>query len=222
MNIIISRASALLACTIFITHTFFANISRDLELDTLFNTINRTQTHSGKKTLRALLAQPTDNIQILQSRQAAIGCIANQPTLHTELHSALQQFNHYESCFQNMTRQSSIIEKAALSEFYFSSSYFKQWNYSPVGLELGQIAHFGNLCSSLVQHGLAFAIFTWGLEEEHVCAVHPSKKHAHKDKCKTHDHDHKHNHKHDHKCSHSHATPSVIKALVTSPGFKQA
>lgn len=219
MKFFISRASALLICTLFTTHTSFANISRDLELDTLFNTINRTQTHTGKKALRTLLAQPTDNLPALKSRQAVIGYIADQPTLHTELNSALQQFNRYEPCFQNMTQQSSIIEKAALSEFYFSSSYFKQWNYSPIGLELGQIAHFGNLCSSLVQHGLAFAIFTWGLEEEHVCAIHPKKdkkhhKHSHDD--------HKHSHKHDHKCNHSHATPSAIKALVTSPGFKQA
>jgi hypothetical protein len=219
MNIFTTKKQLFLIIALCAQHISFANISRDLDLDILFNSINHTQTHTGKKTLRTLLAQPTNNLPALQSRQAVIGYIADQPTLHTELHAALQQFHRYELCFQSMTQQSSIIEKAALSEFYFSSSYFKQWNYSPIGLELGQIAHFGNLCSSLVQHALAFAIFTWGLEEEHTCAVHPGKKHDHKHKHKKHNHDHKHDHS---SCAHEHPSKSIIKALVKSSGFKQA
>ena len=74
----------------------------------------------------------------------------------------------------------------------------------------------------MVQHALAFAIFTWGLDEEHVCPSHPAKNHA--DKHKKHSHKHKHDHAHHDGCMHDHshdnALISSIKTLAKSKEFK--
>lgn len=217
----IQQLVALLCCLLI--HTTFSEINRDLELDKLCITIDHTQTIYGNYTLKSLLAQPITNQQILENRQAAIGYIAQNTPMHEQLDALLQAFNKQESYIEQIMQPESALENAALADFYFSSSYFKQWNYSPACLELGCVAHFGNLCSSMVQHALAFAIFTWGLNEEHTCAIHPPKKHKHKD----HNHDHHHHHKHDHHetCnhpSHAHATPTGFKALLQSKEFRYA
>jgi len=212
------KQSILLISLFFINHTLFTNIAGDLELGSFFTTINRTQTNHGKKALKALLANPIDNKEILCTRQTAIEHIVTIPLLREQLTTTLQQFHRYESSFRKINNQPDAIENAALSEFYFSSSYFKKWNYSPIGLELGHIAHIGNLCSSVIQHALAFAIFTWGFQEEHTCAVHPGKQH------KKHTHDHTHHHHHSESCTHSHAstTHNMLTSFLLLPGVKVA
>ncbi len=215
---LVQRLAALMCC-LFTIYNNFGEISRDLELDKLCTTIDQTQTNCGNNALRSLLAQPITDQQILKKRQAAIAYIAQNTTLHAELNATLKTFKKQETYFQQIIQPASDVENAALADFYFSSKYAKKWNYSPACLELGCIAHFGNLCSSMVQHALAFTIFTWGLNEEHTCAVHPPKKHKHH-------HDH-HGHKHDHHktCnhhSHSHATSTGLKYLAQSKEFRYA
>jgi len=188
------------------THTGFGEISRDLELDALYHTINHTQTNCGNNSLRSLLAQPITDLSTLQSRQAAIGNIAHNTKLQKQLTSLLKAFNNQEASFQQILQPASTIEHAALENFYFSSSYCKKWNYSPAYLELGLVAYFGNLCSSMVQHALALAIFTWALEEEHVCASHPKK----------------HKEEHGHKHTEDHACPSHPKKHKEDHGHKHA
>src|SRR5690606_28544576 len=175
MNIITVQRHLLLIALSFFCNSI-ADITQDLELDSIFNTINYTCTQHGRTTLQSLLANPSNEVTLLKSRQAVIAHMTALPEFHLQLTTALKEFNRYEPSFIQVTQPSSAIQTAALSEFYFSSRYFKQWNYSPIGLELGQIAHFGNLFSSVAQHALAFAFFTWGLGEEHVCDIHQAKK----------------------------------------------
>jgi len=164
-----------------ITTTFYAEITRDLELNAVFASIDNTQSQHGQKALRTILANPTSDVATLNGRQAAINRFMQDRNLNTYMHTLLQKFTAQEKHFMRALKPVSDIEKTALKDFYFSSTSLKDWNYSPAYLELGQIAHLGNLCSSMVQHALAFAIFTWALEEEHVCDSHHAKKpHDHK------------------------------------------
>lgn len=218
------------------TTTFYAEIARDLELDAIFTTINHTHSHYGQQALHSLLAHPIADLQILKGRQAIITHIAHDTQLYTHLNTLLDAFAVQETHFESIMQPASDIETAALTEFYFSSSYFADWNYSPIGLELGQIAHLGNLCSSMAQHALAFAIFTWGLDEAHVCSSHPAKEKVLKDKkdssqkkdissgdkqgdctsCNDGSHPHDHHH-------HAHnAFIRSLKKLAKSPEFKYA
>lgn len=224
-----TRPLALVYCLLSITATY-ATIERDLELNAVFTTINHTQSNHGEQALRSLLAQPEPDIAILEGRKAIIAHIANNTKLHTQLNTLLKAFAQQENHFERIAHPASDIEAATLKEFYFSSPYFAEWNYSPIGLELGQVAHFGNLCSSMMQHALAFAIFTWGLEEEHVCPSHPAKKHGHKHKKQDDKRPHedknacKKEHKHHDTCKkhHHHTQASGLRALAKSPEFKYA
>ena len=219
----VSRLLVLMHCLLG-THATFGEINRDLELDALCATIDRTHTIYGKNALRSLLAQPITDLHILEGRQTIIGHLADTTKLHVQLNAALKAFNKQEPHFERIMQPASDIETAALENFYFSSEYCKDWNYSPARLELGYAGHCANLCSSMVQHALFFAIFTGLLEEEHVCPSHPAKDSTHNHKKKDHKH-HAHDHKHkscDHP-SHSHAAPtSFIKALAQTPEFRYA
>jgi len=207
------------------TTPFYAEITRDLDLNAIFTTINYTQSNQGGYALRSLLAQPITDLTILEGRKEIISHLAQNATLSGKLTTLLKAFANNENDFERMLQPVSDIENAAFQEFYFSNSYLREWNYSPLHLELGQIAYLGNLCSSMVQHALAFAIFTWGLDEEHVCPSHPAKDHT--DKHKNHSHKHKHKedgHTHNDKCNHNHAhddaSISSIKKLFKSKEFK--
>ena len=193
--------SLLLIYSLFFGSTFYAEIARDLELNAVFTAINHTQSSHGEYALRSLLAQPIADQHTLQGRQTIIAHIARNSQLHTQLDRLLKAFAQQEPVFERVMHPASDVETAALTEFYFSSPYFAEWNYSPLGLELGQVAHFCNLCSSMVQHALSFAIFTWALDEEHVCASHPAKedslKQAKEDSHKHEENTHEHK-KHDH------------------------
>lgn len=218
-----TRPLALVYCLLSITSTY-ATIERDLELNAVLTTINHTQSNHGEQALRSLLAQPVADLDILEGRKAIIAHIANNTKLHTQLNTLLKAFAQQENHFERIAHPASDIEAATLKEFYFSSPYFAEWNYSPIGLELGQVAHFGNLCSSMVQHALSFAIFTWALDEKHVCSSCPAEgpdrnhatehSHEHKDAAshhkkndlcstkKEHSHKHKgHGHKHNKECT---------------------
>jgi hypothetical protein len=215
-----TRLLALMHCLL-ATQGVFGEIRRDLELDTLLTTINHTHTQYGYDALESLLAHPTTDKQVLEGRQAAIAYIAQNTKLNMLLNATLQTFKKYESHFTQIMQPASDIETAALKDFYYSSDYYKKWNYSPAYLELGYVGHCANLCSSMAQHALAFAIFTWGLEEEHVCASHPAKNDAHDHKKKEHKH-HDHDHKHKNCKHHSHPIPTGLKALVQTPQFRAA
>lgn len=217
-----TRLLVLMHCLL-ATQAVFGEIRRDLELDAVLTTINHTKTQYGHDALQSLLAHPITDKQVLENRQAAIAYIAQNTQLNMQLNATLQTFNKYEAHFTQIMQPASDIETAALEDFYYSSNYCKEWNYSPARLELGYAGHCANLCSSMAQHALAFAIFTWGLEEEHVCASHPAKSDTHNHKKKEHKH---HNHDHKHKdCkhpSHSHAVPTGLKALMQTPQFRSA
>lgn len=209
MNVFSTIRSLLIIWPLLSTTAFYAEITCDLELDAVFTTINHTQSNHGTQALRSILAEPIADLHKLHSRQAVISHISENEKLNSQLNKLLEAFTEQEPHFELMMQPANDIEAAALKEFYFSSSYFIEWNYSPLHLELGQIAHFGNLCSSMVQHALAFAIFTWCLDEEHVCINHPPKKHKHHDTCGQ-------NHKH------NNAAVSSMKALARSKEFKYA
>ena len=212
----------------FIPHFIFSEINRDLEIDVLYEHMNHTKTNIGAQKLHFLLSNPINELETLQARQNIISYIAEHNNLHTKLSALLNTFSKNEKQLEQIVQPSTEIEATFLENLYFSHDSLQKYNHSPFYLELGQVAYFGNLCSSLVQHALAFAIFTWGLDEEHVCINHPAKKtshtHNHKDhahKEKKHKHDHKHEadkhtrhedhapkqHNHDHKtCPQSHTT----------------
>ena len=217
-----THKSVLFIYCLFVSPTLFAEINRDLELDALFTKINHTQTIHGSKELQTLLTNPTDDIQTLSSRQSIIAYIVKNENFHAKLNSLLKNIHTHESYFEHIFKDASDIETAALKEFYFSHPYFKQWNYNPAYLELGQVAYLANLCSSLVQHSITYAIFTLGLEEEHTCAIHQPKKHDHKK------HSHKDHHKHhDGVCTHdSHQTNNALlnnlKTFAKSPNVRYA
>jgi len=173
-----------------------AHISQDLELDKIFKTINRTQTSQGKKALQSILASPLADVELLRNRQSAISYFIDHNKEHRQIITALKQVSRHEKSFDKAFAQASSVENASLEGFYFSSDMFKRWNESPIGLELGQAAHFANLMSSSVQHCLTWLIFSWGLGEKHTCAVCPE---GH-----DHDHHHTHNHTHDKKKKHEH------------------
>lgn len=236
MNFFLKPKAFVLLC-FFTTQPALAEISRDLDFNALFTSINFTQSDYGKNALITIFTQPTSDITVLKNRQAAIAQIADDAHLQTHLQTLLKAFNKAEPHLESIMQPANGIETATLEPFYFSSAPFQSWNYSPAGLELGQIAHFGNLCSSMAQHALAYAIFTWGLEEEHVCAAHPAKKHSHHDRKPDHKkdedkHDHaekkdkhkEHKHAHGETCNHhSHdVTPHFFKTLAQSKQFRYA
>ncbi len=171
------------------TDAISAHIAQDLELDKIFESIDRTHTAHGKKTLQKLLASPVTDVKVLRDRQSAISYLVDHSVKHKQIIVALEQVSKHEQIFDSTLEQNSAVENASLQQFYFSSDMFKQWNESPIGLELGQIAHFANLMSSSVQHGLALLIFNWGMGKKHVCPSHP-KEHDHDKKKKCTDGDH--------------------------------
>lgn len=191
------------------TQATFGEIIRDLDLAAIFTTIDHTQTHHGCHALRSLLAQPITDKSTLEGRQAIIAHCAHNTKLNSQLDALLKAFTAFEPSIERIMQPTSDIEAAALADFYFSSNYFSEWNYSPACLELGYIAHLGNLCSSMMQHALAFAIFTWGLDEPHICPSHPAATDTTPKKITTNNHkefhhtdkahdDHKHHEHHDH------------------------
>jgi len=195
------------------TNAIFAHIAQDLELDKVFESINRTHTTQGKKALQELLATPTSDVKVLRDRQSVISYLVDHSAQHEQIIAALKQVSKHEQIFEHAFAQSSSVENASLEQFYFSSDMFKSWNKSPIGLELGQIAHFANLMSSSAQHCLTWALLKWGLGEKKTCIGCPldhDHDHAHdkkkkKDHSHNHDKDKKHDHKHEH--VHDHAKP---------------
>ncbi len=199
------------------TNTTFTHIAQDLELNKVFESINRTHTAQGKKALQELLATPTSDEKVLRDRQSVISYLVDHSAKHKEIIDALKQVSMHEESIEQAFAQSSSVENASLQQFYFSSDMFKNWNESPIGLELGQIAHFANLMSSSVQHCLTWLILSWGLGEKHACPSCPTehdhdhhthdkkKKHEHGHDAKDHKHEKKHDHKHDHVKDHGHA-----------------
>lgn len=181
------------------TNTTFAHIAQDLELDKIFTSIDRTHTAQGKKALRELLATPTSDVKVLRDRQSVIAYLVNHSTKHKQIIAALKQVSKHEQVFAHAFAQNSSVENASLEQFYFSSDMFKSWNETPIGLDLGQIAHFANLMSSPVQHCLAFLLFKETCGHNH--SKEKKQKHEHND---TKEHAHcskkdkkKHDHKHD-------------------------
>jgi DNA mismatch repair ATPase MutS len=193
----------------------FPHIKQDLELDKIFNVIDRTRTIQGKIALQELLANPTTDIVALQDRQSVIAHLCDDGCVHKKLIEALECFSKNELGFSNACGQTSAIDNASLQGFYFSSENFKKWNTSPLGLELGQLAHCANLMGSTIQHGLTWAILL-GIGEESTCVgcpldhgghdVHHAHKHKHDGEKKKHHHNHdRHDHKHHHeKKKHDH------------------
>lgn len=207
---------------ILISQFVFAEIRRDLEIEAFYQHINQTKTIVGAQTLHQLLLNPIDNLETLQGRQNAIKHIAQDNDLCAKLSTLLNSFKQVETSLHEISQPLTKIEATFLENLYFSHDYLRKYNHNPLYLELGQVAYLGNLCSSLVQHALAFAIFTWGLEQEHTCAVHPGKNHSH-------DHHHHHHHKHEDKhhghkkhkpCNHVQTPDNIFKALAKSPQFK--
>ena len=213
----------LLTCVYFFTSAtlFYADIKQDLDFDAIFTAIDYTHSNYGKQALHSLLDYPLADALVLQSRQTIIAHIAQDTKLYAQLNHLLHTFARQESHFEQMMQTPNDIETVALKPFYFSSSTFASWNYSPAGLELGHLAYMGNLCSSMAQHALMFAIFTWCLDEEHVCPSHPAKNNHCSDH---HHHDHDctdHTHHHHHAPDHAHYTfTHSLKKLARSPEFK--
>lgn len=184
-------------CAALSINTLFPQIAQDLELDKIFESIDRTHTLQGKKALHELLASPVSDVTLLRDRQSVIAHFCDDTCVHGKVIAALKNFSTDELNFNKVFAQTSSIEDASLKDFYFSSDRFKEWNESPFGLELGQVAHFANLMSSSVQHFLTMLIFDWGLGEKHACGGCP-KDHAHDHKHHHHDGEKKkHKHKHD-------------------------
>ena len=63
------------------TTPFYAEITRDLDLDAIFTTINYTQSNQGGYALRSLLAQPITDLTILEGRKEIISHFAQNATL---------------------------------------------------------------------------------------------------------------------------------------------
>jgi len=227
MSISPKKTVLLLFSLIFTSQFILSEINRDLELEAVYHQINLTRTHTGAEKLHHLLFNPTDNIDTLLSRQSAIAQILENEEFYGQISFLLSAFSKNETALERISQPSTEIEAAFLDDLYFSHDSLKKYNHDPLYLELGQLAYFGNLCSSLVQHALAFAIFTWGLEEDHSahCSSCPPKEdkhdHAKKDADKNKNHDHKDKHhdkdkkekhaKHDHgneKCNDSNCTQS--------------
>jgi DNA mismatch repair ATPase MutS len=165
---------ALFSLTSF-SHIIFPHIDRDLEIEALYEHINHTKTTIGAQRLHGLLSQPTNELKTLQARQNIIAYIVEHDDIHTRLSALLNTFAQNEKSLEQIAQPSTQIEKAFLENLYFSHDSFKKYNHDPAYLELGQVAYLGNLCSSLAQHALTYAIFTWGLNEEHVCINHPAR-----------------------------------------------
>lgn len=203
-------------CLAFIPQLLWADINQDLEIEKLYTQINQTATDSGAREFYYLLLNPTSNRETLKNRQHIIAHIIENNDLYAQLSTTLQAFATHEKHLNQLLQPETKLEAALLENFYFSHDYFRKYNHNPLYLELGQVGYLANLCSSLVQHGLAFAIFTWGLEEEHTCAVHPPKKHKHHHK--KHDHNHDHGH---HACKHHHHhSKNFFRQLAQSPSFR--
>ncbi len=149
----------------------------------------------AKKHCRNLLVSPVSDVTLLRDRQSVIAHFCDDTCVHGKLIAALKNFSKDELNFNKAFAQTSSVENVALEDFYFSSDRFKQWNESPIALELGQVAHFANLMSSSVQHLLTMLIFDWGLGEKHDCGGCPS----------DHAHDHHHHHHIGKKKKHDHA-----------------
>lgn len=195
MKFYVLKKSTLVLLFIAIPQILLAEISRDLELESIYTTIKHTRTIHGGKALQNILATPISDREVLQNRQTAIAGIAHNPALYHQLTLLLDTFSTQEPHFEQIIQPVTDIESAAIENFYFSSDYFKNWNYSPTHLELGQIGYLCNLCSSLAQHSLSFAIFTWGLDEQHSAHCTSCPPEEPKNKQKKHDHPHGHNHK---------------------------
>lgn len=220
MSIHSKRVIFTLFSLIFMPQFVLSEINRDLEIELFYDRINQTKTHIGAQQLHHLLTNPINNRQVLEGRQQIIGQLVENSDLCSQLSTLLTNFSKNENGLENISRPSTDIESTALENLYFSHDSLKKYNHDPLYLELGQVAYFGNLCSSLVQHSLSYAIFTWGLEEKHsdICTSCPPEDHDHKHHHKkphTHAHDahkkDKHHHDHsgctDHNCTKQHQKP---------------
>ncbi len=206
---------------VFIPQLVLSEINRDLEIEALYDRINQTKTHIGAQQLHHLLMNPINKRETLESRQRIIEQLVENSDLCSQLSTLLIKFNKNENGLANISRPSTNIESTTLENFYFSHHSLKKYNHNPLYLELGQVAYLGNLCSSLVQHAISYAIFTWILEENHNvhCTSCPSDTHKHEHK-KPHTDKHytdnpkknkHHDHAHDHKTKDKEHSQNHIK-----------
>jgi hypothetical protein len=189
-----------------------ADIHRDLELDKILASVNRTQTVYGKQRLQELLAKPIADVSSLRQRQASIAYLNHHTAYHADIISALKNIHHREHMFSKLYTQASSVEDAALEKFYFTGETSKQWNYNPTALHVGQLLHVANLMSSSAQHCLMWFFFRLALgEEKHICPSCPINRDEH------HDHHHHHHDDHDHHKhgKHSHDKPKPNSTIET-------
>lgn len=197
----------LLTFLIFISHQTHTTIQQDLKIDDLYTSINYTNTKAGAHTLKNILYNPTDNLATLTKRQTVIRYLDSNKKIQKQLTKDLLHYSHYENIIERFSDRSALLTLNDLHEFYFSSTgYCKTLNASPFYLNLGHIAYYANLLSSVVQHALLFAIVKYGLKKDAPCCEAHAHTHKKKDShCHNHSCSDNHHHDHDHK-PHAHET----------------
>lgn len=156
---------------------FKSNNNRNLGLIEQFA---EHKTVSGRLCFKALLSNPSTSVDVIHKRQAAIKSLLVDDKQMTDLNQILEKIAQFEQALLPSSASHDPIAEKIINNFYFSSSSFKDYNNSPIALQLKHSAKvlgiFGPVAEHLIFH---FALeHLWGDKE-------PAKAHAH-----AHNHDH--------------------------------
>ncbi|HEV2600807.1 MAG TPA: hypothetical protein VGT41_00780 [Candidatus Babeliales bacterium] len=140
---------------------FYATDSND-HTNHLFSCIDRTQTVFGRAELAAWLAQPTNNIELLQKRQNAVRTIAENPALMDELSTFIAHVKKSTSAlFNNWNKEHDVI--TSLIKNLYPKAFSKFFSTRTAPLEV--YTRLGNLNTAYSMFSscklLSYPIYIW-------------------------------------------------------------
>lgn len=153
----------------------------------IIEVINHTATTIGYNYLTQQLANPLSDSAELEKRQRIIKILVENSLLRANINQGLHEFAQHEPSLTSSNDDASIAQKV-IQKFYFKNSYLEWLNKYPVGLEIGQVAHFFNLSAPLFEHAIIHILINEKLSDYlGMCCGHSHHNHSHK-KHKHHDH----------------------------------
>jgi len=104
--------------------------------DTIFNYINKTQTKLGSFLLKRILVNPTDNTDLLKSRQTVIQKFNQKPQLFQELDNKMSLIKEKEDDLLWLWKETSDETKQLFGMVYFQKRFLKFLNHNEFAMKM--------------------------------------------------------------------------------------
>lgn len=121
--------------------------------------INHTKTELGTCFLYNLLITPTDDIQLLEQRQAIIRYLIEHETLLKELQEILNEISRLEKILLSFWAQDGFVQSS--ERHYFSLSSFNKLNNSPLAIEARSLLYHQERLSFVITAAAATILLPW-------------------------------------------------------------